>query len=43
MIAALEAENAAMSLNVDTEKEKDKYENQNERQGGRNPQPLSAG
>jgi hypothetical protein len=35
MIAALEAETAAASLNVNTEWENSKHENQNERQGGR--------
>jgi hypothetical protein len=35
MIAALEAEDAAASLNDKTEKEKDKHENQNEHQGRR--------
>jgi hypothetical protein len=35
MIAALEAKDAATSFNVNTENEKYKYENQNERQGRR--------
>jgi hypothetical protein len=35
MIAGLEAEDAASSFNVNTEKENDKYESQNERQGRR--------
>jgi hypothetical protein len=35
MIAALEAEDAATSFNLNTEEEKYKYENQNERQGWR--------
>jgi hypothetical protein len=35
MMASLEAEDAVSPLNVNTEKENDKYESQNERQGRR--------
>jgi hypothetical protein len=36
MIAAFEAEDAATSFNLNTEDEKYKYENQNERRGAAN-------
>jgi hypothetical protein len=44
MTASLEAEDATLSLNINIEKENDKYENQNERQSWRDshePQPDS--